>query len=99
MAKKNDLRKGARVDFAPEKYQKKHIANSSIITMYQNEGHTLFFRECRRHQPMRPYLYECIEDYFDNICKAENKEWLKTSVLRDLSKKENYKKAIKGLTL
>ena len=94
MAKKNDVRKDARVDFTPEKYTKKHIANSSIITMYQNAEQTLFFRECRRHKRMKPYLYECIEDYFQNICKCENKDQLKASVFRDISKKENYKKAI-----
>lgn len=95
MAKRNDIRKHARVDFSPENYQKKHIANSSIITMYYNEGNTLFFRECRRHQRMKSYLRECIEDYFDNICLCEDKEQLRKAVLFDLANKENYKKAIR----
>ena len=95
MANRKDLAKSARVGFAPEKYTKKHIANSSIITMYQNSNHTLFFRECRSHQKLRRYLVEHIEEYFDIICKAENREWLKESVKGDLSKKENYKKALR----
>ena len=94
MAKKNDVRKNARVDFSPENYQKKHIANSSIITMYYNEEQTLFFRECRRHQRIKPYLLACIEDYFDNICSCSDSEVLKEAVLSNLANKENYKKAI-----
>lgn len=94
MASKNDMRKGARYDFTPEKYKKKYIANSSIITMYQNEEHTLFFRECRRHQRLKQYLCECIEDYFDNIYKQNDKDQLKSSVLCDIEKKENYEKVI-----
>lgn len=94
MAKRNDVRKNARVDFSPESYQKKHIANSSIITMYYNEEQMLFFRECRRHQRMKPYLLSCVTDYFDNICEASDKDALKEAVLSDLANKENYKKAI-----
>ncbi len=95
MAKRNDIRNGANTDFAPEKYEKKHIANSSVITMYRNETHTLFFRECRRHQRMKPYLYACVEDYFDNICECEDKDKLKAAVFCDIAKKENYKKALR----
>ena len=95
MAKRNDVRKDARVDFSPENYRKKHIANSSIITMYANEEQTLFFRECRAHRRLKPYLLECIQDYFDNICQCEEKEALRAAVLQDLANKENYKKAIR----
>ena len=95
MANRGDLAKAARVDFTPEEYTKKHIANSSIITMYQNGEKALFFRECCLHKRLKPYLFEHIEEYFDVICKAENREWLKNAVLRDLSNKNNYKKAIR----
>lgn len=95
MAPKNDMLNGARKDFIPEKYTKKHIANSSIITMFQSEEQTLFFRECRRHAPMKQYLYECIEDYFENVCSDTCREEIKSFVLCDFAKKENYKKAIR----
>ena len=94
MAKKNDIQKGVQSNFSPEDYQTKHIANSSIIIMFQNQEHTLFFRECRRHQRMKAYLYECINDYFDTVCTHKDKAHLKAAVLRDLAKKENYKKTI-----
>jgi hypothetical protein len=94
MAPKNKPEKLASTDFSPENYQKKYIANSTVITMYHNDERTLFFRECRRHQKLYSYLCENIKEYFDKVCQAKNKEWLKKAVLQDLSKKENYKKAI-----
>lgn len=95
MSPKNNPEKEATTDFSPESYDRKYIANSTVITMYQKGEQALFFRECRRHQKLYPYLCEHIEEYFDNICKSPNKKWLKTAVLQDLSKKENYKKAIR----
>ena len=62
MAKRNDLRKFSSADFEPKEYHEKHIANSSIITMYQNGETTYFFRECRRHKRLKQYLIESIED-------------------------------------
>lgn len=95
MAKRSDIRKNACVDFDPEEYEKENIANSSIITVYKNGERKLFFRECRLHKKLKPYLLEHIEEYFDKVCEAESREWLKEAVLRDLSKRKNYKKAIR----
>ena len=94
MAKRNYIEKEARTDFIPEEYKKKHIANSSIITMYKKEGCTLFFRECRKHISLKQYVFMCIEDYFDNICEYENKDLLKENIIAEISRKENYRKLV-----
>ncbi len=95
MAKRSNIDRSALTDFDPNEYKKQHIANSSIITMYKNEAKTLFFRECRRHKRLKPYLFECVEEYFDNVCKSNSKDFLKDAVLCDLSKRKNYRKALR----
>ena len=94
MAVKSDVSKSARTGFTPENFERKYIANSSIITVYHSRDQFLFFRECRQHYSMKRYIRECINDYFDNVCNAVDKEQIREGVFCDISDKEKYKKAI-----
>lgn len=92
MASRNDLSKLVQQDFSPENYRQKHIANTTIITVFENDTQTFFFRECRKHCPLRPYLLQAIDTYFDSISTLEERQALKAAILADLQNKQNYKR-------
>ena len=94
MSKRNDLKSKANCEFDASCCDQKYIINSSIIIRYKKDGDIKYFRECKKHYPLKKYLFLAIDDYFDNICKYENKEQLKKDVLLDLAVKSNYKKLI-----
>lgn len=91
MASRNDLSKLVQQDFSPEDYQQKHIANTTIITVFENDARTFYFRQCREHAPLRPYLLQAIHTYFDGISKLAERAALKQAILSDLQNKKNYK--------
>lgn len=92
MASKNDLTKIADSSFSPAGYTQKHIANTTIITMFEKNGDVRFFRECRKHSSLRNYVFTAIHDYFDRVSTFSQTEELKKAVLEDLEDPANYKR-------
>ncbi len=92
MAKKNDLSAMTECVFSPEGYDKSYIVNSSIVTRYDRDGESRFFRECREHKKLKDYIFDSVDDYFANVCKSKNKEELRLAARKDLSVKTNYRR-------
>ena len=92
MAGRNDLSKIAQQDFSPTGYTKKHIANTTVITVYEKDGQVLYFRQCRKHSALRSYLTEAINEYFGRISQFADKEALHRAILADLQKRKNWRR-------
>ena len=95
MASKNDLTEIADSDFSPAQYTKKHIANTTIITVFEKEADVRYFRECRRHSALKQYVLTAIDDYFDTVSAFPQAAQLKKAVLEDLQAPKNYKQLIR----
>lgn len=95
MASKNDLAQIADKSFSPSDYRQKHIANTTIITVFEKEDDAKFFRECRRHSSLKHYVLSAVDDYFDRVSLFPNAKELKTAVLADLQLSSNYKRLIR----
>lgn len=90
MSPKNNI-----ADLAIDEYEcndnVKYIINSSIVTQCMINGDVKYFRECRIHKRFKEYFTEAIDDYFQNICKYEKKEFERI-VRADVSCRANYRK-------